>query len=116
MTDLDLSNHDAAIFACRPIRLEDWPQEWQDYYNEAMAKSGMPIPTYDNAIVGQCQECGIDIQVGPRQQVQIRRCDEDGIPIIMLCLMDASLFEIQQMQANPASKATLYNLGNPQKS
>jgi len=108
-----LDNFDKAILAGRPIRPEEYasqedPYRW-DLWKQVVAAGNAVPPLYPGHIGKPCAECGIEVQVGPRQQEALTQMDPDKV--LILCHVDAAL-QVAEAQAE-GSKATMYDLGNP---
>lgn len=107
----DFSTFDAAILAGRPMRPEEYAQQdnpfrWE-LWKQVVSAHAVPA-IYPGSIAKPCHECGIDVQVGPRQQEMLNRTDTK---VIVLCHVDAAI-AVQTAQAQGGS-ASMHDLGNP---
>lgn len=97
--------YDRAVMACRAIRPQDYDPARKKMWNKAVA-SGLPIPPdYPGRIIVPCQMCRIDVQVGPRQQEQLKTIEADIYCLICAVIMTAQL----------GNEPGIINLGNPHK-
>lgn len=107
-------NYDAAILAGRPIRPEEYasqddPFRW-DLWKQVMEENAVP-PIYPGHIEKPCAECGIGVQVGPRQQEALAQMDPGKV--LILCHVDAALKVAAQYAGG--GQATMHDLGNTYK-
>jgi hypothetical protein len=97
---------DRAIMACRAVRPQDYDPTRKEMWNKAVA-TGMPLPPdYPGAVHVPCQMCRIDVQVGPRQQEQLKTIEAD-----IYCLICAVIVSTEAGDINPS----VIDLGNPHK-
>ena len=104
--------YDVAILAGRPIRPEEYasqddPFRW-DLWKQVVDSNAIP-PLYPGHIGKPCAECGIEVQVGPRQQEALTQMDEGKV--LILCHVDAAL-QVAEASAQ-GGNATMHDLGNP---
>lgn len=101
---------DEVLLAGRPIRPEEYePGRWAIW--SAAVKNGTPIPPiYPGHVTANCETCGIEIQVGPRQQAAIQNFGSD-VKVKYMCLIDATIDAATQSQGG--ADVSLHNLGNP---
>lgn len=106
MTAFDVSEYDGVILAGRAIRPEEYdPARWK-IWSQGVKETLVVPPLYPGHTVTQCEACGIDIQVGPRQQEQVKALPA-GTPVAYVCLVDVA------HNVGSTDHVTLHNLGNP---
>lgn len=105
----DFSEYDAVLMAGRPTRPQDYDDLRKNMWNRAIV-DGLEVPPLRPGAVEQpCAECGILVQVGPRQQAQVAQLPE-GTVVQFLCLIDAVI-----TTASAHNEVALHDLGNPYK-
>ena len=98
-----MSPFDQMVLACRPARIADYPPERRAVWEQLVKQTGTAPSIYPGSIFRACEECGIEVAVGPRQQSALARGS-----VTVLCMLCAALYSRE-----PNVEATLMNLGNP---
>lgn len=103
-----------ALMACRAVRPEEYrPDLWKLWVKVVTDANGKVPPDYPGRIFKHCEECGIEVQVGPRQQAAILQMGEENVQIA--CLVCASAILVREKQADPSATFGMVNMGNPYK-
>ncbi len=100
MTDLSLP----AAIGCAPVDPNQYGGPRLSIWNGIKA-SGLPAPPfYPGSVYATCDECAIQIIVGPRQQEALEAAGRQGVEVTKLCLVCAAITR---------SGSVVANLGNP---
>lgn len=97
----------APVLACRPVRFEDYPADRRRVHEEIVGRTGAELNIYPGSTYQSCEDCGIEVAVGPRQQQIIRAAHEVGLLAHVCCMFDAS------RRADEADDVDVTHLGNP---
>lgn len=85
------------VLACRPV-------DWDERYQRLAAAAGVPGPTpvYPGSVRKHCQDCGVEVWLGPQGQAQL------GAVHKLLCFLCA----LDEQAASPLP-TEVRDLGNP---
>jgi hypothetical protein len=97
----------APVLACRPVRFEDYSPERQRLHERVTAQTGAQLNIYPGSVYQSCEDCGIEVAVGPRQQQAIEAAHQVGLLAHVCCMIDAD------QRAGEADEVTLISLDNP---
>lgn len=97
----------APVLACRPVRFEDYSPEYQRIHERVTRESGAQLNIYPGSTYDHCEDCGVEVAVGPRQQAAIEAAHEVGLLAHVCCMIDAS------RRAGEADEVDVVGLGNP---
>jgi len=94
----------APVLACRPVRPEDYDPKRMAVYNRVQAGAGVQLSIYPGSVYQPCQDCAIQIAVGPRQQEAVELATSVGLDSHVVCMLCAPA---------RAEGAAVGHLGNP---
>jgi hypothetical protein len=95
------------VLACRPVRFEDYSSEQLAQHRAAEAATGETLDIYPGSEYVPCEDCGIEVALGPRGQAVRDAAREVGLDPHVCCMFDAA------RRAAEADEMSLGNLGNP---
>lgn len=99
----------APVLACRPVRFEDWPADRLQEHRKIVKDTGVEPPIYPGSTYQPCEDCGIQVAVGPRQQEAISIANELGLLAHVVCAFDAMV----RATAPDVDEVGVMTLGNP---
>lgn len=97
----------APVLACRPVRFEDYSPEYLAIHERVVAESGAHLSIYPGSTYESCEDCGVQVAVGPRQRAAIETAHGVGLLAHVLCMIDAS------KRAGEDGEIATISLGNP---
>lgn len=95
------------ILACRPWDLDDLDPERRKIWDAVEKETGLVPPIYPGSIKSACQECGMAVSLGPRQQQQRFELPMRGVQVAIMCLLCATRAVAE------AGSGDVFDLGNP---
>ena len=98
----------APVLACRPVRPEDYPPARLRLWRGIAKDVGVEAPIYPGSTYQPCEDCGIQVAVGPRQQEAISTANSLGLLAHVCCMIDASV-----RASAPDIDEVVRTLGNP---
>jgi hypothetical protein len=116
MPDADI-DMDFRVVMCRPLHPDSYPTELRPVYDEILRRNGPPT-VYTGSIERDCQLCSTTVEVGPKQQRQIRLWRRQRFAYRVLCFVcvvrvQQELHELAQREGANLEVETI-NLGNPE--
>lgn len=97
------------VLACRPVRPEDYPPKRLALYRRIQIEQGVELAIYPGSSFVPCEDCGIEIALGPRQEEVMLMARRMGLDPHVVCMLDGGK---RVAEAKP-DEVVLGSAGNP---
>ncbi|MET1008105.1 MAG: hypothetical protein ABWX96_21320 [Propionibacteriaceae bacterium] len=99
MTAYETDGYDATIVACKVVDIDQWDAR-RRYMHDHLARTDptlvkdITVP-FKGSVTDQCEQCGVDIYIGPRALPTVLHSRINGLNVQVMCLVCASVSVIQ---------------------
>lgn len=101
----------APVLACRPVRIDDYPPERRAVWDKVATNVGTPLNIYPGSTYQLCEDCAIEIAVGPRQQAAVESATHVGLAAHVCCMLCAGA-RAAEAEAD-GDEMDVISMGNP---